>query len=69
MQWQIKINGTLAPCPGPSCSRQPKHYEWRHKHALECSPCGVSTPWFDTFQEAVAYWERHETTAIRSKLQ
>ena len=66
MQRQVKISGMIGPCP--TCGKQPKHYEWKGRHSLECSPCLAKTAYYPTFQEAVEFWERHETTMIRGKL-
>jgi len=67
MQQQIKIEGSLAECPG--CKSQPKHYLWHGKdvHFIECAPCGTRTPSFPTFNEAVEYWERQQVSHIRGK--
>ena len=62
-QHQIRIEGELAAC---RCSKQPKHYHepGRDLHFLECSPCGVRTGKFATFQEAVAQWEAQQIEAV-----
>ena len=66
MERQVKIQGTIAACP--KCGRQPKHYAVSRNgglHFVECSPCLTRTPSFPTFQQAVEFWERHETQAIQ----
>lgn len=56
MQTQVKIEGQVTPC---KAGHQPKHYSERFGalHFCECSPCGISTPKFSTFGEALQFWE------------
>lgn len=66
MQRMIRIEGSLAPCPGQGCGRQPKHWQDGRgdRHFLECSPCQNRTPPFATFNEAVAAWETQDVKRI-----
>ena len=66
IQQQQRIDGQLSAC---RCERQPKHYFLRgpSTHFLECSPCGVRTAKYATFQEAVEAWEGRHTEVITSR--
>jgi hypothetical protein len=68
IQRQIKIEGTLAGCPG--CGKQPKHYHvlGRDQHLLECYPCGLRTAKMPTLQQAIELWEAQDTArfAVRA---
>lgn len=65
MQVQIKIPGILAT---DRMGHQPKHYEWRNKHFLECSICGTRTGQYDTLQEAVEQWEAGNAAHIPARV-
>lgn len=70
MQRLVPITGTLTPCPGVGCGRQPKHWldlRGAGQHLLECSPCQNRTPRFASFQEAVEAWESQRVEIIRGK--
>ncbi len=59
MQRMLPMTGVLAACR--KCGRQPHHWlDHRHggTHALECSPCDNKTPYLNTFQDAVEFWEK-----------
>lgn len=58
IQTAKRLEGKLTPCP--SCNGQPTHIHCRGpgKHFLECCPCQVRTPRYDSLQEAVEAWER-----------
>lgn len=66
MQTQIKIPKLMTP---DREGHQPKHYEWKGKHFLECSICGIRTAQYDTFDEAEVEWEAGKTMNIKVKQQ
>lgn len=64
MQRQVKIGGLIAGC---KCGKQPKHYEDRGQHFIECFPCLNRTPRYGTFNEALQAWEHQEAEPIRQR--
>ncbi len=70
MQRRVKLAGRLNDCP--RCRQQPQHYECHGRdrdesmdftiaalrHILACDPCGLTTPRVDSFQGAIAAWDR-----------